>query len=213
MIWFISDTHFGHELVFEKFRKKKFNIKNIEEHDEMLITVWNHYIKEEDLVYFLGDFSFLGIPKTRDEILPRLNGNKVFLIGNHDRKRIRNLLARFGEVHQDTLKIEYKGKTFILSHYPIEDWMGRKKGYIHVHGHVHEHNWRRKHIRNIKNRYNVCFDIVKRPISADEIIKQYNKVNSNILKDFKVWTTKVVKKLGLWLKSFIIPQQQQRSSE
>ena len=54
-----------------------------EEMDEYMILRWNETVKPSDEVYILGDFSFAGAEPTA-EILRRLNGKKILIIGNHD---------------------------------------------------------------------------------------------------------------------------------
>jgi len=111
----ISDTHFFHDRVFlfersrldlvlehpelpEKFikvikdflyqdtgrtHKKLENISKelIEYHNDMIIRKWNDVIKDEDLIICMGDFAWKGI----QEIIPKLNGKKILILGNHDR--------------------------------------------------------------------------------------------------------------------------------
>ena len=81
MIWFVSDTHFGHKNIL-KYTKRPFS--SVEEMDEILIANWNNRVKEEDEVYHLGDVALCSPNKLR-KILDRLKG-KIYLIrGNQDR--------------------------------------------------------------------------------------------------------------------------------
>ncbi len=80
--WFISDTHFYHANII-KYCNRPFN--NVEEMNQILIDNWNENIKKNDIVYFLGDFSF-----KPNEVINRLNGNIIFLLGNHDKSNIIN---------------------------------------------------------------------------------------------------------------------------
>jgi len=191
MIWFISDLHFGHKFIIRLYRKE-FDPENTNEHDEYLINMWNEKVKDDDTVYFIGDFSFQTIPITRDKILPRLKGNKIFIKGNHDRSKMINLLKRFGEVYEHPISFEYEGKKFHLSHYPIEEWIGRRRNHIHIHGHVHDKgNLFKRPLKRLKNRYNVAYDVNKRMISIDEIIKISEKANSkNLFKKFIAWANR-----------------------
>lgn len=54
MIWFTSDTHFGHERILE-FTNRPFD--NIREMNDALIANINEKIKPEDELYILGDYS------------------------------------------------------------------------------------------------------------------------------------------------------------
>ena len=53
-----------------------------------LIRKWNQRVNEEDIVVFLGDFGFYssGDRKLKD-IYDELNGQKIMLVGNHDRRK------------------------------------------------------------------------------------------------------------------------------
>lgn len=80
----ISDLHFGHDniLRFEPKRLEKMKELGIEDHDEFLKFIWNSQISKDDTVLILGDFSF----KSPANYLDGLNGNKILILGNHDRK-------------------------------------------------------------------------------------------------------------------------------
>ncbi len=76
----IADLHFGHKNII-KHEKRPF--ENIEEMDKNLIAMWNNIASKEDVIYILGDFSWYNGAKT-SELLKRLNGRKILIIGNHD---------------------------------------------------------------------------------------------------------------------------------
>ena len=59
-IWFISDTHFGHNNIIEYCRP---HFASIDEMESAIIENWNKAVKPGDLVYHLGDFAW----KTADE--------------------------------------------------------------------------------------------------------------------------------------------------
>ena len=135
MNYFISDLHFGHEhcLVFDN---RPFG--DIQTHDEFIISKWNETIEWDDSVYILGDLSMHNVTKTI-EILGRLNGSKHLIIGNHDRKFMKN--ADFRSKFVET--VDYKelhlddGKIIVLSHYPIPCFNRHCYGSYHLYGHVH----------------------------------------------------------------------------
>ncbi len=56
--------------------------QSIKEMDEFLIDQWNATVASGDTVYHLGNLSFK--PHTIEEILPKLNGNIILIVGNHD---------------------------------------------------------------------------------------------------------------------------------
>jgi calcineurin-like phosphoesterase family protein len=67
-------------------------------------------------------------------------------------------------------------KKVVLCHYPIEDWSGRYRGSIHLHGHIHNQK-----VSNIKNRLNVSMEnIYYYPISHAEVVQRINDENDQI---------------------------------
>jgi calcineurin-like phosphoesterase family protein len=81
-----SDTHFNHDniLTFEPSRQTAMMIDGYDNHDEWLIDNWNNTVKPDDVVLHLGDFAFKGI----QDVQHKLNGFKILILGNHDRKGI-----------------------------------------------------------------------------------------------------------------------------
>jgi len=92
----ISDTHFNHDgvLKFEPCRLKAMHndgmslytkgeesLLNIA-HTEWIIKNWNEKVKPDDIIIHLGDVAWKG----HQEIIPRLNGIKILILGNHDKK-------------------------------------------------------------------------------------------------------------------------------
>ena len=133
MIWFTSDTHFGH-LNIMKYCKRPF--KSIEEHDEELIRRWNERVKPNDTVYHLGDFAWFG-PLKCDEYLSRLNGFKHLILGNHDRmQRMRKTIG--WESIQPYLEIKIDNQQAVmLFHYRMVVWNKKHYGSWALHGHSH----------------------------------------------------------------------------
>lgn len=134
--FFISDLHFGHKNCLT-FDSRPF--ADIDEHDAELCRRWNSTVSDGDEVWIIGDVSWLPPARTK-EILSRLNGEKHLIIGNHDKKIIRDDDCRsvFAEVtpyHE--LKI-CKGMGLVLCHYPIPCFNHRFGGWYHLYGHVHK---------------------------------------------------------------------------
>jgi len=126
-IFFTSDTHFGHKKIIEYCNRP---FADVHEMNEELIKRWNEKVGPDDIVYHLGDFAFM--PKSRIvEIIERLNGKIVLIMGNHDAKGIRKL---FHGWHKELLlSLEVNGMTeLFLSHYPIDHECG-----LVLCGHVH----------------------------------------------------------------------------
>jgi calcineurin-like phosphoesterase family protein len=83
MIYFTSDTHFGHYNIL-KYCNRPW--KEIYHHDNQLIKNWNSVVNPDDRVYHLGDFGFKS-KSVNKEIAEQLNGIKFILHGNHDKKK------------------------------------------------------------------------------------------------------------------------------
>ena len=95
-----------------------------------IIQQWNSIIKEDDLVFHLGDFALYANKEMVKESISKLNGNIILIEGNHD-KRSKGWWRDTGII--ETYK-QYKIGDYILSHKPIED-LGY--GLINIHGHLH----------------------------------------------------------------------------
>ena len=80
MIYYISDTHFRDQAIFDKC-KRPFN--SLDEMESTVISKWNNKVNDEDVVYVLGD-----IVKDDDvsaiQIFTKLKGHKHLIVGNHD---------------------------------------------------------------------------------------------------------------------------------
>lgn len=131
-IFFTSDTHFGHAKLLGLGEGRPFS--SIEEHDETLIERWNERVNPLDVIYFLGDFSFLNRAKT-NEVISRLQGQIHFIRGNHDKSMDRHA-DRFASF-QDYKVITIKGQKIILFHFPIRSWWHVGQGSWHLFGHCH----------------------------------------------------------------------------
>lgn len=89
-VYFTSDTHFGHKNIvrgtteWENARDKVRDFDTLEEHNQVLIDNINGMVKENDILYHLGDWSFGGIENIW-EFRRQINCRNIHLIlGNHD---------------------------------------------------------------------------------------------------------------------------------
>ncbi len=170
MNYYISDLHLAHENIIRLCNRP---FKTIDEMNMTIINNYNSIITDNDTVYFLGDIiygkSIQNQLKAIDYI-KKLKGKKILIIGNHDRYLLNNkhFKALFNRI-ENYLEIRDNGKIVVLSHYPIEEWNGFFKGWIHLYGHVHNHD----NLKNIKNRYNVGVDVNDfKPVTLDQLIKK-----------------------------------------
>lgn len=136
--WFTSDLHWGHKNIVKYTRRGEET--TIEDHDQWLIDLWNRTVGPGDRVYHLGDFSWHWNSARLDPLLDQLHGEKIMVLGNHDRASALNAAVRSGRVARvaDQLVINLPGGTPAhLFHFPIASWNGQSHGSIHLHGHSH----------------------------------------------------------------------------
>lgn len=179
--WFLSDPHFGHDNVIEYCGRPW---ANEDEMDEAMIGLWNEDVRPGDLIYVGGDFMI--DKKAPDkkarvaEVLARLNGRKILIFGNHDRRLMSKkkfVEAGFAEAHNELI-IEIAGQPVRLHHYPyrrpefvyppgIADRRPINDGKWLIHGHVHN-KWGR--VR--ENMINISVDVWDfRPVALETIVE------------------------------------------
>lgn len=124
-----SDLHFGHRKIME-FCKETRPWSSLEEMHESLIEHWNSKVSGDDVVFHLGDFSFFAKEKTQS-IIDQLNGNVVWIAGNHCYK----VFNQLGIKYHNYFEINFDGKKICMSHYPIAAWHQQGRGSLHAHGH------------------------------------------------------------------------------
>jgi len=174
MIYVTSDTHFDHANII-KFCNRPFD--NVSIMNKTIISNWNSVVNKDDIVYFLGDFTFSRSLRRAVNLLNSLNGFKKVLFGNHDNsmRRLFNLINSKYELAEDGIarseldQVEFLGeyherqfpdRKYIMCHYPLQEWNGAHRGSIHLHGHTHNSETNR-HLNsefrvNIPGRINVC---------------------------------------------------------
>jgi calcineurin-like phosphoesterase family protein len=132
-----SDLHFGHRRIKEFCPATRDRFRDVEHMREVMIQEWNAVVGPEDLTYILGDVAFLPAAEAV-QIMRRLNGRKILIEGNHDRKLLNDPVFRscFESVHP-YLRLNYNGQLVILFHYPISEFDQMHRGAVHLHGHLH----------------------------------------------------------------------------
>lgn len=131
----ISDTHWGHDAAVRHFKREDGtplrDFESVEACDEYMVEQWNRVVGPRDKVYHLGDVVMPKNHRRLDEIMPRLNGDKVLIKGNHDELKPARYLAHFRDIRGSHLL-----DNLILTHVPIHSasllrWRGN------IHGHLH----------------------------------------------------------------------------
>lgn len=137
-IHFTSDLHFGHKNII-RFCNRPW--KTTEEMDEGLIQNWNSMVKEDDIVFDLGDFAFATNGRWKD-ILSRLNGKHYLILGNHDVTRWPGdkIMSLFERVENQMI-VKIDDRFVYLNHYPYlcygGSWRGPKNAVWQLFGHIH----------------------------------------------------------------------------
>jgi calcineurin-like phosphoesterase family protein len=133
--WLISDTHFGHDNIYTKFKDRLTGMPvrpwatGALQGDEIMRDTWNERVSPNDKVYHLGD---VAIPRRGLKCMIGLNGRKILVRGNHDIFKLKD----YTEYFEDILG-SHKLADTILTHYPIHresipPWC---RGVIHGHTH------------------------------------------------------------------------------
>ena len=174
--FYISDLHFGHKNILTYDNRPYFSVSEM---DENLINNWNNVVDKDDFVYILGDVSWYGKLK-EDEILNRLNGDKILIRGNHDD----NTTSSYYFQVADYMEVKDGDKKVVLSHYPILSFNGMHHGAIHLYGHVHrlpEWNMANHHYAELSELYG-------RPIMAANVgcMMEYMDYTPRTLKEIEV---------------------------
>lgn len=166
-----ADPHFSHENVCKFTRHDGSKLRpwdNVNEMDEQLIANWNNIVTKQDKVYVLGDVAFKH--KHLEAIMPRLNGRKCLIKGNHDICKINQYVKYFYDVRS----IDQIDR-FLMSHVPIHpESIGKFKG--NIHGHLH---YKRVMLNEteIDKKY-MCVSVEHinyTPIAADILLDQFRK--------------------------------------
>ncbi len=124
MYYFTSDEHYDHENII-KYCNRPFN--SVYEMQELLVANHNKFVTKHDITVHAGDFCFR--EETAKRIIPRLNGNHIFIMGSHD-KWLKNSASRIWEK-----KIE--GIFVVVCHYAMRTWPKSHHGSWQLYGHSH----------------------------------------------------------------------------
>lgn len=147
-VFLISDTHFGHANIckFQGHAGQKLRPwDDVAEMDEAMIANWNAAVGPKDKVYHLGDVVIAR--RKLAEIMPRLNGDKVLIKGNHDIFKLSDYTAHFRDI-----RAYHKLDRALLSHVPMHpDSVTRFKG--NIHGHLHDGVVRRETEVSLEEQY------------------------------------------------------------
>jgi calcineurin-like phosphoesterase family protein len=167
-IYFCGDTHFGHNNIIE-LAKRQF--KDVNEMNETIVSNWNRVVKDEDTVYFLGDFCFERGEEDAKYWLSRLKGRIIFIRGNHDHSEMVKLTKA-------TLAMNIGDMLLVHDPYGL-DYTG-----IIIHGHSHKNA---KLFDVFRRRICVSCELIDyTPISLDDLMTMYKYLKSEYKKQSKI---------------------------
>lgn len=168
--YFCSDLHLGHAKIIEYCHRP---FQNIKEMDTILIYNWNSIVKKEDTVFFLGDFCFSksteasdAPKKPFDYYRNQLNGNILFIVGNHDRHNTVKTIV-------EAMLINYGGKRIYLTHNPTH---AKREYELNFTGHVHNAVGKFKKLDDKSTIVNLSVEAWNyRPVNINQILSAYAK--------------------------------------
>lgn len=166
-IWVTSDWHFNHD---KEFIWKVRGFNSVSEMNEAIVERCKRLIKDEDVIYVLGDCMMGSNAAAGIELIKQVPGRKFLVLGNHDTDS-RVALYKQHNLFEDISwgHMFKKGKKkFLFTHYPTLVSNGKtSSGIYNIHGHTHSKN---KIIDTLPYCYNVnleahdCY-----PVNLEEI--------------------------------------------
>ena len=188
--YFTSDWHVNHKSVLQ-FDNRPFG--DLDQMHRGLVKRYNAIVRKEDVGYFLGDMGFCGSGFLKS-IMDQLNGTKILILGNHDKKQQAMLNSGFDAVLNGA-SMYIAGELVTMTHCPLrgvfredtkgmrdsdvtENWHREKdhdqfsiedQGQFHLHGHTHAPNSGKSEVKlNRQWDVGVCGNNY-RPISISEV--------------------------------------------
>lgn len=166
--FFIADTHFNENEIL-RYENRPF--RTTREMNQTIIKNWNMAVKPNDTVFHLGD-----VGTNIESIIPKLNGTKFLIKGNHDTEP--NKFYRhvgFKEVYNNPTVLN---KFFILSHEPL--YVNDNMPYANIFGHIHGNP---AYATSSPRTYCVCVERINyTPIKYEDILRKI-KQNHTFLTD------------------------------
>ena len=180
--YFTSDIHFGDERIMKLCGRP---FQTVKEMDETIVNLWNEKVTSDDTVWILADL--VSPENFNAALLNRLHGKIYFLAGNHDVEAHGEIMDRT-KIYVFTESLSYfdnsifphmkiAGHNIVLFHYPIMEWNGMEKGWIHLYGHIHNKSLPAvEAYYSDKLAFNVSMDVNGYvPMSLSELVEREGK--------------------------------------
>ena len=154
-VYFIGDTHFDHKNII-RYCHRPFS--NVSEMNQAIENNWNSTVGDNQIVYFLGDWSFGRGSRSAAYWKRRLKGSIVAIKGSHDKVKF------------ETSRVLHVGEySFLLIHNPGDkkiEWL-KWHGWI-IHGHIHH---KAPFVDGERKRINVSAEAINyRPVSLEYLL-------------------------------------------
>lgn len=135
-VYVISDNHFLHSNIIG-FCNRPFT--NEDEMNNKMQTLWNATVRPQDIVINLGDYVWTkGCSELIKTMIQSLNGRKILVRGNHDKKGNLWYLANGIDFICDRFVWDYNGKRILFLHNPNHITGDDLSRYDFIlHGHCH----------------------------------------------------------------------------
>lgn len=179
-IYFTADLHFGDERVINSCKRP---FRDINMMDHALRSNWNSTVTPNDTIYFLGDLThYESELETFEQYLSQLNGNIIFVQGNHDEHIVTDKISfvKYAEIDIDKY---IPGCKLHMIHNPrnIPDYIRKNPNIWTLHGHAHNKTLNIYPYVSRATRYiNVSTDVTHyRPVSLNEIVSLIKQEKSS----------------------------------
>lgn len=164
MDYLISDLHLDHDNIIDYCHRP---FDSVKEMNERLVESWNNTIDRGEQVLYGGDLTIRTSAVSLLDWLKELNGEIIFLLGNHDGTVLEGLdRIQFVEEY----RFKHRGVPFHAVHDPT-DGPTNPNGWL-LHGH-HHNNWPDTYpfVNHDTRRVNFSVELLDyRPLAIDRLV-------------------------------------------
>jgi calcineurin-like phosphoesterase family protein len=191
--WLISDTHFQHENII-KYCSRPY--RNADEMDRDIFRRWLKRVKQDDIIYHLGDVGYLkgsqAILSDQNRVqrmIHELPGTKILIRGNHDKTPQVMRDVGFDVVCESmVVRVPNMNDTYVvLNHRPLTtlpQWGGDSshKPTFNIHGHIHNSTEELRRLHEAKGELvripyfniNVSVELTNyEPVTLEHVVKNH----------------------------------------
>ena len=197
-LFFTADQHFGHANILKYEAHSRLThdgttFASVEAMDRALIEHWNSVVSPEDTVYSLGDFSYK--KHTMAEVMPRLHGHIILVVGNHDQSFKQCVNGKMEQVRKEAIELGFADMQreirlevpgigeILMAHFPYLPPKPEDEAFLRyenlrpkpgkeavlLHGHVHS-QWQTRRDPNMPPMINVGVDVQGlRPVGVEVV--------------------------------------------